>query len=972
MVRLTLNNCDQILKDALEQDLETYIKDNSLETGDIRWAEIGARVEEKRASLEAQGKSFDSFIEGSTVYREKDVLFNNIFAEHFKENLFDRKRFNDAEEAIISQRIFELHKNSEYLKKFYPKVDKSVRDIKAWKALIFNSNDSYGHQTLESAMDSAVKMKTSAVLRKVQELLPDEEDVIGIWTRNDELPIKKKIIDPVTGVEKEVPLKFQEAVIKEIMDIAINGEILGQQYKIAANKITSGDKTANALARALYEALIKPTWHELNSLGRRMNPYENTPKILFKKYKIKKMGEEKFIKEIADNLHNAHGDATARLAIAKRIHDKIMLTGDWRDADTVIKQIRTTEIAINSSRDPNLQRQTIKERNIAVNKPSTLRWKDGDAFLRVNDQVGGDLSLQEMLNRLVNESGRQVGLVRFFGPEYEKTFTKLRNSVESGTDWREPGLLADFDAEVAPINTNNNKVGSFLDRKMAKAANDYVEHLVKPHIAENIEGGPISTFLGTVRNLQVVKLGTALISNVADLATFWTVARNRLGSNKSILSAITGHDFVGSNSDRRLYASAYLDFAEVFVGTMQDRFRMLDHSGISPQSQLGDKALRGSARMAHTTLKWSGFNWWNRTASIGATTLIQREIGDMLSNKKAWATLKPEQRSMFEKFGFNEFNYKELLSAGNDALDGSGRFNIFGYEGWLRKNGVATSNDTVSKLISIVNDLTESMVIKPGAIDRAAIGFFAKPGTVTEQVMRSITQFKTFMVSHSRKILMNEYRGINQKFKERDLAGVVISTAHLVAPMMILSYAVIQLKQLAAGKNPYNNDETVFREMMQYTNIIPFVGDMYWQNGGEQLFNIWSLKEGEKTPRGGISTSNFFRNILGPALSDFESFTKAFMNLGESGLLQAQGKGRDAQEVFKMSVSQFTKTFQGVDFIAQIWYTKALWRSLVYDSFLEYMDPKKYKNTQRRLQKRATDERMNGELYNWVFKDLYK
>ena len=219
---------------------------------------------------------------------------------------------------------------------------------------------------------------------------------------------------------------------------------------------------------------------------------------------------------------------------------------------------------------------------------------------------------------------------------------------------------------------------------------------------------------------------------------------------------------------------------------------------------------------------------------------------------------------------------------------------------------------------------------------------------------------------------MNEYRGINQKFKERDLAGVVISTAHLVAPMMILSYAVIQLKQLAAGKNPYNNDETVFREMMQYTNIIPFVGDMYWQNGGEQLFNIWSLKEGEKTPRGGISTSNFFRNILGPALSDFESFTKAFMNLGESGLLQAQGKGRDAQEVFKMSVSQFTKTFQGADPLAQLWYTKALWRSLVYDSFLEYMDPKKYKNTQRRLQKRATDERMNGELYNWVFKDLYK
>jgi len=1019
---MALTNCDQLLK--------KFLDNNNIDTSKIDLERIGAEIEAKRLDIESSGRTLDSFIEGSTVYKEKDMLIHNVFAKYFKDNLFTRQDLNSTNTLVLANKMLDLERNAEHLlkyektnqqrkklkalddeyvgkdkntddyknrKKEIENENKSTRAIKAWKALFFNSGDTWGHETLEGLIDSIAKLKQSGIAVKVKELLQkagvkEDIDPFMVWTQNYDLKTTKTVADLFTGEKKTVKIKFQEAVIQEIFDIANNGEAMGGRYIEAAGKNTSGDKTANALARAMYEALTLPSWHELNSLGRKVNVYDSTPKLIFKKFKIKDLekkwrgsetykryvaqeknknpnfredsitGNEIVIKLLAENMHARHGDLAQRQSLAKQIYNKLMETGNWRDADTIVSQIRKQAIAESMTDNMSGNKQIRKQMNSDM--PGVLRFQDGAAFNRVNEVLGADISLQETLHRLIMEQSRITGMTKFLGPEFETTYAKLKKAVSEGSDIENPDI---FDGA---FNTQDMNAGSFFDKRFAKASDDYVTHLMNPALSENIDGGAVSTFLGVARNTMVVKLGSALISNFADLATFWSVAKNSLGSERSMLKAITGHDFVGTKQERKLYASAFMDFTEVYVGTMQDRFRMIDHGDRGSISKMGDKFMKGSAALAHNTLKLTGFHAWNRTASIGAVSLIQREIGDMISGRKKWVDLKPQQKLMFEKFGFAEREFTEMVSAGTNALDGSGRFNLQGYDSWLKKNGPNISDSRVTKLIAVVNDLSEAMVLKPGALDRAAAGFFSKPGSVTDQFFRSVTQFKTFMIAHSRKLLMNQR--LISRVQNGEYLGVAMSTAHLMAPMMIMSYAVVQLKQFIAGKEFYSDPAASFNAMMQYTNIIPFMGDMYWQNGGEGLFNILSLQDNEKLKKTGISVESFARSIMGPALDDFTKFSDAMVNLGEAGVLSARGRDTDAKKVFNLSVSKFTKTLQGLDPFAQVWYTKAFYRALTYDAFLEYYNPKAYNNTKRRLERRATDERVNGELYNWVFKDLYK
>jgi len=975
---MALNKCAQLLND--------FLNENNIVLKVSEVAELREAVEAKKLELESQGKSFDSLIKGNDIVREKDVFFQSLIEDFFENS--DRKFAEEAnKKVILNMRMLELETNTEHLAKLNPNKSRTELNLKAWKALIFNSGDTFGHQTLEGIIDANTKIKQAMLAKKISDIFQEYgiplDDPFAVWTRTD-IVGKRKEIDPITGVETEIDITFQDAVIMELFDMAkqIQGP-KGQKYSntIGANPV-SGSKEARAVARAWTESIILPTYYETKAVGRNTSVFDNTPKITFKKWKIKKLqdrwieeqrqkgrqdfdakkaaGDEAFIRLLADNMSDLHGeDVTLREQLAKSIYNKFMLTGDWRDADVIIKQYKEQTVA-------SLPYASTERGKAQATLPTTLRFRDEAAFLRVNKLIGGETSLLEIVHRSVNESGRLLGLTKFFGAQFETNFKTLKDIVENGR------LIDDPLDYSGTFNLQNYKTGSFLDKKLAKSANDYVEHLIHPWISENIDTSVWSSILGSIRNAQIVKLGSAFITNLADMASFWTVASTRIqGSQSRIISAITGHDFKGTRAERRLYASAFVDFAEVYIGTLQDRFRMIDHGAMGGNSRMGDWLVKGSAGFAHITLKYTGFNAWNRTMSIGATSFIQREIGDMIANKKGWLELKPEQRQFFQKFGFSEIEYKSLLAAGNDALDSSGRLNIFGYQRWLKDNKAMYGGTEIQKLISVINDLSETMVIKPGAIDRAAIGFFSKPGSVMEQSFRAITQFKTFLVAHSRKLLLNEYGTIGKLAKNKQFVQATINLAHLVAPMLLLTYAVVQLKQFVAGKEFYKtDDEAILREMFQYTNIIPFLGDLYWQNGGEQLFNIMSLKDGEKTPRSGVSMNSFFRNILGPTLQDFESFTKAVIEMGEAGLLEIKGREREAADIFKLSVSRFARTFQGFDPFANMWMTKALWRSLTYDTFLEYFDPQRYYRTQRRLTRRAMDERVNGELYNFFIKDL--
>jgi len=966
---MALSNCAKLLNN--------YLKKNNFNIPEGDVADLRTAVEQKKLDLEKQGKTFDSFIPGSASIREKDAFFADLIQEYFND-LSVEPQSEKVSRFLLYKYIAELEGNSEYLKKFYPKAPKSVRDIKAYKASIFKTGDTFGLQPVEAVLDSELKIMSAAFFQRVRELT-NAEDPFELLRSNNVIG-KTKDIDFVTGQEIERDLKFGEAVLLELFNfISILRSKTGQKLSSAMTESITGNKEVHQVARAYMETVIAPTFYHQKSYGKNVGIVDNAPKITIKKYRVQELqqawlekqkqdkrsnfdaskvtGDEAFVTLLSENMSSNHGSPTERQTLARKIYNKFMQSMDWRDADTIVRQHKEQVVG-------SLPEASAEKGSAQFRLPNVLEFKDGKAWKRVNDLIGGHVAFTEVIHRGITESSKEIGMTKKFGPDYATTFARLKKAVETGQ------LIDDPLDYSGTFNIQDYKTGNFFDKKYAKAANEYVEHLMNPWIGENIDTSVWTSILGVARNLQVFKLGSGLITQIADLGSFWTVARNRIQSKNSVLKSLTGFDFKGTKAERKMFASAFVDMNEVLVADLHDRFRLIDHGGMGGVSKIGDKAVKGSSWLAGAVLKMTWFTQWNRVASIGATSFVTRDIGDLIKSKTAWEKLQPEQKYNFQKYGFNEYEYNSLLSAGDNALDPSGRFNIFGYQVFIRENKNLYNNNEVRKMINIVNDLAETMIIKPSAIDQATVGFFSRPGTVKNQAFRAFSQFKTFLVAHSRKLLMQQYRTMNQQIKNKQFVDLIVNGAHLFVPIMILSYSVVQLKQIIAGKNPYTDLGTVVNEMMQYTNIIPFIGDMYWQNGGEDLYKIATLKDGEKTPRSGISVVDFLKYFAGPTVQDFESFTRAFLELGSAGVLQIKGRDRDAASIFKQSVSRFSRTFQGLDPFANMWMTKAVWRSLTYDAFLEYFDPIRYNRAKRRLERRAMDERANGELYNWVFKDL--
>jgi hypothetical protein len=176
--------------------------------------------------------------------------------------------------------------------------------------------------------------------------------------------------------------------------------------------------------------------------------------------------------------------------------------------------------------------------------------------------------------------------------------------------------------------------------------------------------------------------------------------------------------------------------------------------------------------------------------------------------------------------------------------------------------------------------------------------------------------------------------------------------------MLPLSYSIIQLKQDVAGKERYE-PQVAFMKAFQYTNILPFVGDLYWEAGGESLWDS-SFGEGESRPP---TSGQFFERMLGPVLNDFASLATGTIGMVGNTIETA----RDipgAENRLNANISTLSKTLRGLDPFANLWQTKAIWRATVYDNWLEWIDPKGYKRTQRRIKKRAKKERQGGNLYN--------
>jgi len=839
----------------------------------------------------------------------------------------------DRENAAImtTMRVNQLKRdmiiNMNKLAERFP--DKRDQAIKAYNSLIFNTNETYGHATLQSTLDAEEKAMLANLIKKLSELLPDQEDVVGLFTR-----------DALTSKDGMTQTAADRFFI----------ELFHLRENFQANKNTSltKDPIAFAMAKSVMEHVIAGPSKAAALSGRLTEPFDLFPQVIFKAYKFR--NEFKDADAFADffhvHLNDSHGGVDQRRELSKKIYNEYMRTLDYRSVNQIAFQEK--KIIADGLKSGLLGQESAVDIERQISQiPNTLQYRNGESFLAVNKKLGDVVGLGEIMERAIKENARLVGLVRFAGPNFEEGLARLRREV-----------MEDFQS---PVFADIRNIRSEGDKIVEKATQNYISGLIDPAVAESGYVGAFHTTMTAARNVATTKLGGAVISNIGDVGTFGYVGYNKiygggvsgLSNIPKLLKAITGYDFTGSANERAAANAMIIDFSEVVLGSMQDRFRMLDVQSGSRGTYMQDKIVKGSAAMAHFVLRWTGFNGLNRHFAKGAASALYRAVGDMITSNTQWDNLKPMQRQMFEKFGIFKTDYDTLLT--KKPLDSSGKLDLF----QLKEESLATSAPLQRKLMMMMNEMTETMVLKPGALDRQLVGFLAKPGSTSEQFFKALTQFQTYMITFSRKILMNDVYKPGMGNVQR-----VKNLALLFAFMYPFAFLTQSAKNFVAGKEQKNFDDAAL-DAMFYTNFLPFVGDLYWSAGGQQIWDSLFGDGESRTP----TLGQFLEKIVGPVLTDFSSIAINGARLATEGIKFATDKESDIAAL-RSAAGRLVDTLNDNNPLANMWMTRAIWRHTVYDAWLEQLDPQGYRKMQRRLRKQAREERQDGNLYNFYGRTL--
>lgn len=904
-----------------------------------------------------------------------------------KERLIEEFELKELKRETTGKTVAKLtaDEKKKYAKELFDIEQKAgknaiTRRMRAFSSVFLRNNDTYGHDTLAGNTDFPVRQMFAKTLERLQHYLKEEG-------------VEPKIYNgDLAGIIGDVDMaRFQKWYTEYSNKIKLMQES-GQAFIEIPKKGITDDKIANAIANVWTE-ISQDVYNQKRLLGDRYATLPDMrPQIVYKYYKMK--GEQSPVKKFRDlvkneeksegflnaddfaeflsaRMNDSHGTEADKKSIAKTFYERFMYNNihDWRILNQVVRDhYNTKKNALRQQQyediitDPKRAKEIIAATDAEIAKlPTTIEYKDDKAFMEINNRVGDTLAFSELIHGMLREAGREIGNLKTFGPNPEKTMRKFIELVKTGKEQKDGMINTNYF-------TDNFKGGTWYDRATARFAESFGDYMMNPWKNETAHASPMSTFLTAARNFQVVKLGAGVITNLGDFATFIAGGIGRLGTSpNNMVDGLFGYNRVTKNftlAERQKYNAMVLDFTEVMVSSIQDRFRMMDYAGTSASGYMSDFLVRGSAQFADKVLRWTGFNWLNRSMASGAAGTAYREIGDMLGGRGgktpiAWANLKPQQRDYFQRFDIGVTDYNVMIKNRRDLVDGNGRLNLFAFSGIIGPDA-AQLNKMAPKIGNMINDITEMMVIKPSALDRGIGGFFAAPGSVYEQYARAITQFKTYSITLSRKFMVDDWSKILKGPRDEKIMAAK-RLAMLYSLMMVSSVAVVQLKQLIEGKTPYDLD-TAMLNAFRYTNFLPFLGDLYWDAGGQ---NAYALMFGDDAAKN-ASGFDFQTKILGPVLGDFTNLAASGLNLGMAGIQKVQGEDEDAENRFNRSVGTITKTLRGLDPIANMWQTKGIWRPTVYDNILEMLDEKAYKKQQRRLEERAEEERsklFGGETY---------
>lgn len=495
-----------------------------------------------------------------------------------------------------------------------------------------------------------------------------------------------------------------------------------------------------------------------------------------------------------------------------------------------------------------------------------IHFADADAYLRYMEQYGHGSVFTAMQGH-VTRLARDIALIEQLGPNPELAFRTIDDVAV-----RDDGGVR----LVGGFGVSTRQLWATLSGYSAQA-----EHV---RLAEISQG---------VRNLQVAgKLQGALLSSVADVGSLILTARfNRLPVWDTLGSVI------------RAFGKDSQDYA--------NRAGLIADTIISDINRWGESNLRDgwTGKLANSTMKVSLLNAWTDAIRRGFSVSMMGGLGKLLrqgGNSPTWAQLDGATRAHLERKGVTDADWAIWRRATLEQWRGTPM---------LTPDAVRAVNDpgaaqAASRLLGVIADEAEYASVAPDLYTRAAIERGTQKGTIEGELLRSIALFKGFPLA----MISRHWGRVADTWRSGDRASSVGYGAGLAVALTTLGGLAMQLKELAAGRDPRDMTEARFWTAAAV------------QGGGAGILGDLAYTGAGGNSRAGLP--NWF-NLAGPVFSTAaEAIDLTVGNAAQFARGQDTNIGAEALR-FARSNTPFVN----------LWYARAVLDQAVFHDLQEYLSP---------------------------------
>ena len=702
----------------------------------------------------------------------------------------------------------------------------------------------------------------------------------------------------VSKIYDEIP---EAHITKLFNDRQFVDDLLAEMHRTQTDINAKKPKTSNTQAQRVAEILndaIGQMNLRLTQLGR---PTPFTTGNLIPNFNWQKI--QAWLKSAGDN-----GETKFIEFFADKLDGANSLDIRVQIAEQVLGNLKTTKGFIDW--------ESVVE-NVAANGKNTklkerVRFKDGESWTAINDAFGERDFMTTIIGQFRYLS-KQIAISQMFGADWMRNWQQIQKRIRESQ-------------------SGNERI--FQTKEWRRAQNTFDRLTASPKVPSDFG---ISTALTTGRSLEVAtKLGSAVITALMDVPIVINVVTRMYGNSfmRNIDEVLSGF----TNKEARRYAERLNIGVDGMMGSLQDRFMLHDdwHSM--------NVAQRKVSNISHFVMKISGLEAWTDMFRSGVTALFRKEMGELIGKQVLWENMDERLRGTLERFKITEGVWGTLNAR---MLDEKGKFDVLAIQ----------DRATREAFLGWFKDAVETAIISPSLRDIEHTAWMTQGGSGTEEVVKTLMQFKQFPLSYTRKVIGRHIADTSQTKVQK-----LTSLAQLTAMGTLMGAVVTQTQQYASGKQPYALDSVdLWTRSFALASPFGIMTDMFMESGGDSLAHLL-LGENPKF-------SDKAKTLLGPLFGDLATVSKHLLEIGgvagnaaltEFGIVSPT---YDTEEQLTKRMSKLTQWAIRQVPAQNLWQTKAIYQMLFADALQEMMDPQAYARQQRRIldegQKRHGEEYFN-------------